>query len=204
MQQPDATKSTRSDAETTMNIAMFLVHVYATPPELLLHRRLGERYYGMNTLGVVLAILFHAYLFRGYDVDLLMSMIPCYLLVLFAQRLFTFEAKRRGLVEHSYYSGYPIFLGKRSRMDEVTFKTWVEPFLVAAVGLFYLSFNQPAGSFILTCGLALRIKMAMASKLHRSRLLDMHDALIEQQIRAERFRQTRSSTGDALHGRRER
>lgn len=189
METPDTAKSGRSDLENSMNIAMFLIHIYATPPELLLHGAIGQRYYGFNTVGVVFAILFHAYLFRGHKVDLLISMILPYLMLLAAQRLLSWQATRKGIIQHSYVNGHSILRRQNSRIDEITFKAWIEPLLVLLVGLVFMPLNVPLASFILTCGIALRIKVGMSARLLRIRLLDMQDSMVEQQHFGRRFRQ---------------
>ena len=45
-----------SDARGTMNLAMLIIQAYATSVEVFLHRHLGERYLGLQAVGVLVLV----------------------------------------------------------------------------------------------------------------------------------------------------
>lgn len=200
MNQSPETKPQKSDNETMMNVVMLIIQLYATAAEVALHRWMGERYLGFNGLGVVLLIPAHAYFHRGQDVSLLLDWILIHILLCITQKIGTRGRKRQGKIPHTRFNGTPWYLSENTHIDEVFFKMWAEPFLVILAGGILLTVNRPFASFVVMSGFALYLKGAMVGKLHRARLLDMRDGVIEQQVRAEQFREMSGTASNVVSG----
>lgn len=201
MDGPQDTNAGASDARGTMNLAMLLVQAYATSVEVFLHRHLGERYLGLQAVGVLVLVPFHAYLFQDYDSTGLMKFIVLYLLACMVQRVAMLWRRWKGVVQHSRYNGYPSILAGNTRIDEVFFKIWIEPPLVMGGGTVLMSIDPALGSYFVAAGFALFIKGRMMNLLSSSQLLDMQDTMFDQQSRAERFRAMNGDLIDSLRGR---
>ena len=101
-------------------------------------------------------------------------------------------------------SGYPWLMVRETRIDEVFFKIWVEPLLVIIGGVLLIAVDRALGSYIATAGFALYLKGRMVNLLNSSQTLDMRDAMLEQEQRAERFREMNGDLIDSIRGRSDR
>lgn len=204
MDQSQDTNSFASDSRGTMNLAMLVVQAYSTSVEVFLHRHLGERYLGFQAVGVLLLVPFHAYLMPECDPSRLMLFLMAYLAACLLQRMGMLWRRWRGMVQHSRYNGYPWMLTGNTRIEEVFFKIWVEPLMVIGSGMLLIAVDRVLGSYIATAGFALHIKGRMVNLLSSSQTLDMRDAMLEQEQRAERFREMNGDLIDSIRGRSDR
>lgn len=191
----------RSESENTMNWVMLVMQMYSTSVEVFLHRHLGERYLGFQAFGVLILVPCHAYFLQGEDLTLLMWFLMAYLVACVLQRIGMVKRKWQGVIQPSRYNGFPWLLGPKSRIDEIVFKHWVEPLLVALLGIGLAAVDTALCSYLIAAGIALYLKGQMISQLHGAQILDMQDAMFDQQRRAEQFRRMNGDLFDALRGR---
>lgn len=102
---------------------------------------------------------------------------------------------RKGPQEHSYYAGYPRLMRLCGCFKETTVKSCVEPILVFVTGAALCPYNEPLGGYLIFAAFGLFGSVHLAMGYERTRALDMHDAMIDQQNVTERFREMR---GDRL------
>ena len=81
----------------------------------------------------------------------------------------------------------------KSKVSEIAFKTWVEPTVVAVLGGLLRQYDEANSSFLLTCAAAMCFKNLVGQHINYEEVTDMHDTMIEQQQRANRFRESTSS-----------
>lgn len=188
MDRPQDANPTGGDARGTMNLAMLVIQAYAISVEVFLHRGFGERYLGSQAALVFLLVPFHAYLLRDYDPSQLFRFLGAYLIACVLQRIGIIQRRWKGVIRHSFYSGFPILATGNTRFDEPCFKIWIEPFLVMLAGAVLIALDRALGTFILAAGFALYIKGRMMNQLDRIKLLDMQDAMFDQMHRGSQVR----------------
>ncbi len=181
------------DAQSMLGWLMLLCCSYSTAMEVFLHRNMGERYLHFQAVGVLLLVPLHTLFLKTRDPSLTAWFLLFYLLACFAQRCNMWARRKRGQFEHSQYNGFPLLMGPKATISEHATKTWVEPLLVAVFGWLMTHADQAFGSFIITCGAAMCLKNLMGRQLREAETTDMRDSLIEQQQRANRFRESTSS-----------
>jgi hypothetical protein len=176
----------------TMNALGFVFRTWATSVEVLLHKRVGDRYLGLQAAAVLLLIPIYAMFWPGYDLRPLMWFLPVYLGGVAIARLDVLTGKRNGLRIHSFYSGYPRCMNRKTKMTELQCKRYFEPLYVASIGLgLYLLGEQPLGVYFMIAGACLFISVSMAQLQFEQRAKAMNDQVIEQEYVAERFREMR-------------
>ena len=113
-----------------------------------------------------------------------------WVVMLLFQRILTAIDYRRGVVQHSRYSGYPslAFTLCRFVKKEVTAKGIVEPMICMLVGSAILPLNQYLGFFIMLGMLSFMMKLSIERTVNRARLRTMRDGHIEQRHLADAFR----------------
>ncbi|MBI1380787.1 MAG: hypothetical protein GC161_06840 [Planctomycetaceae bacterium] len=174
--------------------ALFACRALATTVEVFLHEggTFGERYIGAQAVaGVVLLIVFPAFC-PGGDDETLLAFLCLYVLGCVGVRGRAVKRRSRGGSQpHSYYSGSPWVMRLSRRLSERTAKAVVEPALVWLLGALMAEVDRTLGGFLLLAGFGLLISVHASLALERTRILDMHDALIQQRDVAERFRRLR-------------
>ena len=178
------------DTKAMLNGLMFLCMSYSTSVEVFLHRNMGERYLGFQAVAVLLLVPLHTVFMETRDPELTAWFLLFYLLFCFVQRCNMWERRKRGQFEHSQYNGYPLLRGEKATISEIAVKTWAEPGLVALVGLLLCQHDRAFGTFIMTCGASMCIKGLVGYQLREAEVTDMRDSMIEQQQKANRFRQS--------------
>lgn len=172
----------------------FLAGTLATSVEVFLHRSrsFGQRYFGLQAAAVILVVPLFSLFWAGHDLVPLMYFLGAYLFMCLIARLCGFVRHRRGNPrEHSRYTGYPRLLRILPWFSEHTVKVLIEPMIVFFTGVFTLGANEPLGGYFMLAAVGLFFSVNLSCNLDRVRALDMHDAAIEQQIVAERFRDMR-------------
>ena len=75
------------------------------------------------------------------------------------------------------------------RIPEHRIKSAVEPWFVIFAGMLMLGVSEPLGSLLVASGFSLMLVTSVIESVERSRALTMHDAWLEQQDQAARFRE---------------
>jgi hypothetical protein len=70
-------------------------------------------------------------------------------------------------------------------------KRYLEPLAVMTTGGFVRSLDPPLGTYLMFAAGGLFISVNLSAEEDRTRVLDMHDAVIHQELIAERFRDLR-------------
>ena len=89
---------------------------------------------------------------------------------------------------HSRYCGYPRLMKLCLCLSEITVKRFVEPLLVFLGGVFTLQVNQPLGFYWMIGAACMCGQASQAEAWERMQATNMHDAVLDQQEVAERFR----------------
>ncbi len=181
------------DTKNAINWLMIFVHIYSTAIEVFLHLDMGHRYLGFQAAAVLLVVPLHTFFFKTRDPSATAWFLLFYLLACFAQRCNHWDRRKSGVVIHSYSNGYPWLRGMKSKVSEIAFKTWVEPTVVAVLGVLLRQYDEANSSFLLTCAAAMCFKNLVGQHINYEEVTDMHDSLIEQQQKADRFRESTSS-----------
>jgi hypothetical protein len=175
----------------TMNAAGFLARTCATSVEVMLHKRLGDRYLGLNAAAVLLLIPMYSLFWPGYDLRPLMWFLLVYLAAVVIARLDILTRNRNGTRIHRFYSGFPRCMSSRSKISELHCKRYVEPLLtaLAGLGLYHLQGERPLGVYLMIAAACLFISVTISEIQFEQRAAAMNDQVIEQEYVAERFRE---------------
>ena len=185
-------QQTEPDSRVTFLGALaFVSRTFATSIEVFLHRRFGERYFGLHSAAVILAVLIYSTFWEGYDVTPLLGFLGFYFVACLGARAGIAKRRLTGDVEHSYYNGRPILLSfwPFKKAKERTVKG-LEPFLVFLTGAFVMPLSEPLGGYLMVASLGLLVSLGLAASYQRQRDLDLQDALIDQQNAAQRLRES--------------
>lgn len=114
-----------------------------------------------------------------------------WILAVICQRIKQAMNRRRGVILHSYYNGYP-WLVKRvmPRISERNAKG-VEAFLCMFIGFGLAQLDPPLGWFVIAGGVATLLAETLIVEQSRRRLQMMRDAEIEQRYLAEQYKSGR-------------
>ncbi len=184
-------RSGQQDVRSGVNIAAFFVETCAVTMEVFLHRHFGRRYFDAKAAAPLLIIpLFGALCFPQHDQGPLLLFLLLYLVGLVCARSEAERLHKKGIIVHSRYNGWPRSLPPTSTPDqELRAKSLGEPFLVGLWGaVFFVGWNAPLGAYFIVAAISLAASNCMYRMKVEREVADMSDALIEQQMRAERFR----------------
>lgn len=189
MSQPDSSNSMPNFRQNA-NLAVFLMRTLATSVEVFIRGNFGSRYLGLQAVAVFIVAPLFAMFKRSQDVDQLSFWLVMYAVMCLFHKLCIRKREQRGEVQHSYYDGIPLlrvffpFL----KCSEVTFKRWVEPFLVLGAGLLWAESSEPIGTYLMLCAASMAYLAHACIVVEQNRLHDLNDAVIDQRALAERFR----------------
>ena len=187
-----------ADSRQAMNWAVFLITVYATSVEVFLRKRMGSRFLGWQAVAVIPVVLVHASYSQPYPPDGLILFLGLYLIMCVCQRIGMLITAWRGRVVHSRYNGFPLCLPENGRWDEVRFKRWGDPLVVAITGLVIASeLDRPLGMYLLCAALAQHLQGWLIQFYESTQRLDLRDAAIEQQFRGSQFQQDAQAIREA-------
>jgi hypothetical protein len=193
MRQPQM-QDDRRQLQQGMGCLMLVLRALAATVEVFLHRSstFGDRYLGVQSGLAVPLIYFYPVFWEGHDVRPLYAFLLAYLFMCGVVRMASVARRRRGeLGEHSYYAGTPRLMRIVGRMREATVKGVVEPALVLSVGAAVGKFNAPFGGYLMIAAGALFFSAQAMQTAERRRVLDLHDAYMEQRRIAEQWRSVR-------------
>lgn len=178
--------------EGLFNAALFVCRAYATSLEVFLHRGLGSQYLGLQAAAVLILVPLFGCAWEGHDLTVLLLFIPAYLVMCIIARIDMFRRWRRGEYCHTQYSGWPRLMTAKATMTELACKQYVEPLLVFALGYCVLQMGErPFGGYLMFSAVCLAISTNIDVVVDRMRAAKMNDAVIEQELVAERFRKMR-------------
>lgn len=179
--------------KTGLSWVIFIAGSLATSVEVFLHRRFGERYFGLQAVAVLVIVPFYSLFWEGHDPTGLMQFLGAYIVMCFLARLSVMARVRRGgPQEHTRYNGYPRLMAITRWISERTLKLVVEPMIVFFVGVLTMPVNEPLGGYLMLAALGLLVSTHMAAGYDRVRALDMHDAYLDQNQVAQDFREMRN------------
>lgn len=178
--------------EGLLYAALFVCRGFAVSLEVFLHRGLGSRYLGLQAAAVLVLVPLFGCAWEGHDLTALLLFLPAYLLMCLVARADMFRRRRRGEHCHTQYSGWPRLLKPGARMTELSCKQYVEPLLALAAGFVLHQLGErPLGAYVMFSAVCLAISTNVDVAIDRLRAENMNDAVIEQELLAERFRRLR-------------
>lgn len=184
----------RALGHTGIGCWMLLCRALAVSVEVFLHRpqSFGDRYLGLQVgVALVLMFLFPAF-WEGHDPRPLHTFLALFFVMCLVARIASLARRvRGGLGEHSHYTGIPWLMRAFPRLRENTIKGIVEPVLVWIAGGMAAEINAPLGTYLLWAGTGLFISVQSAVMAERRRVVDMHDAYLEQRRVVEHWRSRR-------------
>jgi hypothetical protein len=186
--QGEAPKEPFQDLRTGLNWIAFISRTGAVTVEVFLHSRFGERYIAMEAVAALVLIPVFGLFWPDSDVLPLMQFMGVYLFMCLMARIGVTARRLRGNGEHSRYTGYP-HLVRMFGLPEVAVKRFVEPIVVAFAGAVANPLNEPLGGYLMFAAVCLFISTNLDDMWTRTRAIDVHDAVIEQQMAARRFRE---------------
>ena len=174
-----------------MNILVAFLHVFATSIQVFLRYDFGKRYLGVQAVLVLFFVPFFTLLFPGYDLRPLLLLWPAYLGVCGIHRVRYLLGFSKTAGGHSFYNGRPLLTHLLPRLAESWIKRFSEPALVVLAGWMVSQVNVPLGAYLSVGGISLFVMENLLAIREEQQATDLNDAVIEQQLRAERFRHTR-------------
>ena len=185
----DQQQSGMSGAEAG-NWLRFLIESWAISVEVFIRKGFGVRYVGskgaMVLLIVPMVIIFFS---QEHDPRPLCWFLLAYLVMCVFRRVGALRRQTLGDTTHSFYSGRPRLMGLFRFLSEVTVKQFVEPLFVALTGAFIGNYNAPLGMYLLIAAACVGVSVFNSEMSVRRRVMEMTDAVNEQQVVAERFRE---------------
>jgi len=170
------------------NIVEVAISGWALSMEVWLRHGFGSRYIGIQGAVVIPLMFFYSMLWEGHDIRPLYFFLLCYLGLVAYRRAEMAMRVRRGERNHSRYSGTPALMGKRS---EIAVKKYVEPAFTFFVGILICQFNIPLGVYVFLGGIMLLLTIQSTERWVRMRVREMNDAVFDQEVISERFRDLR-------------
>ncbi len=184
-------QSPNSDGRQAANWLRFIVESWAVSVEVFLRREFGWNYIGAKGALVLLLVPMFMLLWPGHDLRPLLWFLGTYLVMCVVARAQAWQRRSRGDANHSYYSGRSWLMGIFRGCSEVTVKQWFEPLLVGIVAFLIGETNVPLAAYLLGSAVCLFMSTFGREQSVRQRAAAMNDAVIEQEIVAERFREMR-------------
>lgn len=187
MRQPQHDVGT-NQGQRTSGFLLLVARALACSVEVFLHKSssFGERYLGAQAALAVVIVFLLPMVDPTEDPEPLWYFLCAFLVMCAAVRSAALARRKRGeLGPHSFYTGTPR-LAARSRENAV--KGGLEPVLVWIAAAFASEFSPLLGGYLATAGLGLLISVHLTLAAERKRMLDMHDAYMEQRRTAEEWR----------------
>lgn len=174
--------------------AVFIASALSASVEVFLHKpaTFGERYLNVQAAAVLLILPFCTLFWPGHDPSPLFLFLMAYLGMCLVIRISGLLARRRGGSRvHTYYSGQPRVMRFTGRISERTVKAIVEPMITFFAGVLILPASEPLGGYLMLAAAALLMTVQLSIGYDRRRVLDMHDAAIDQKDIVDQFRDLR-------------
>jgi hypothetical protein len=167
---------------------LLVMRALACSVEVFLHRSstFGERYLGAQAAIAALILFVLPAFVPTQDPTALWCFLGAFIIACAMVSAGSVKRRQRGeLGHHSFYTGTPVLLGGTG---EATVKRVFEPLLVGTVGAVVSEVDPLLGGYLVfaSAGLIMSVNLSVAAE--RKRLLDMHDAYMEQRRAAEEWR----------------
>ncbi len=166
-----------------------LCYVHATTLAVFLRRDFGREALGLNAFLAMLLIL----VFYSLTADrAVFVFFVCWLAAQITQRVRTFRLIRSGEIFHSRYAGTPwLAMTVPLVRKESTARGLIEPLICLIAGALLCPVSENLGGFVMFGLFTFLIRNGIEREIVRKRVEQMHDAEIEQQFLANRFRNPR-------------
>lgn len=189
-------QSYRQDSEhfdalgnVVLGILRFVMRSWGTAVEVFLRREFGAEYLGTQAVGVLLLIPLYIAACERFDPRPMLVYLGVYLLLCFWHRVNVLRRSWRGEHGHRFYNGIPRLWRICPRCSEMTMKQVIEPLAVLGVGMLLMPILPSIGVFVIVGGFCSAFLNIEWNIRMQKRAKEMHDAVIEQQVIAERFRE---------------
>lgn len=170
-------------------VLVFVARMLASPLEACLRREFGPKYFGLQAFASVVLLPLWMAFWPGRSSDGLIGF-WVYVLFMFARaRAESARMLRNGTNVHTRYNGWPRLSRWFPRMSEAALKAKCEPAFCFIAGILLFCVSEPLGSFVLVATVGLVLTQSTIEAVERARVTELNDAMIEQQILAERFRE---------------
>lgn len=171
----------------------FLVRSWGTAVEVFLRKDFGSEYLG--TQAAVAALLMPVYAFAfvpEHDPRPMLVYWILFLLFCVGHRMSVIRRAWRGDRGHRYFNGVPCLGSTCPKLSEATVKKTLEPLFVFTSAVICMPYSPPLGIFLLIGGFCSAfIQWDWDWRMQR-RAREMHEAMLEQEDVAERFRNLRN------------
>jgi prepilin signal peptidase PulO-like enzyme (type II secretory pathway) len=168
----------------------FLVDSWAVSVVIFLRSGFGVRYSGSQGAMVLLIVPMFLFLTPpAHDPRPLCWFLGAYLVMWVFARLGALRRRATGDTTHSYYSGWPRLMAIFRFLSESTVKQYVEPVLVALLGAWIGNYNAPLGIYLVVAAVCMAVASLQDELALRRRVMEMNDAVSEQRVIAEQFRE---------------
>ncbi len=170
----------------------FFVRMWGTAVEVFVRKDFGSEYLGAHAAAALLFIPIYA--FAGvpkHDPRPMLVYWLLFLVMCFLHRVSVIRRTWRGERGHRYYNGFPRLGGCFLKLSEETVKKVLEPLFVIGMGLILLALVPPLGLFLVIGGSCSAFTQWDWDLRMRRRAREMHEAMLEQEVVAERFRDLR-------------
>jgi hypothetical protein len=171
----------------SIQIGDLLCHSYATTLEVFLHRSIGQRYCNVNAVFGAGIIFVYCIAFPWCDKWPMHFVLGAYICMV----LFLVFVRRQPGNVHSFYDGTPRLLTERCKWDEPNFKRFLEPWLIATIGVVAFLFNDALAWYLIGGAVSLYRVNTLVRRSQRHQELDLQDTVIEHEWLAESFRRRR-------------
>ncbi len=176
------------DAQQAASILVLAAQVMAAPVEVVLRTRFGRRYFGVTAFLGFLAIPMWMLFWPEEDPRPILIFWGLHFVMQLRARIEGIIMVARGDLVHTRYNGWPRLARVFKNTHEHKLKANTEPALVMLIGLCLLPLSAPLGSYLVVSGISLGVVAGVIESVERNRALSMHDAWLEQQDQAARFR----------------
>ncbi len=180
--------------ESFLGLLLFIARTFAITVEVFLRRpeTFGDRYFGMQSVAALLLLFFFPITCDGEGMEVFLWYIAAYLTTCLGIRIRrSWRRWRREAPPHSYYSGTPRLMWLTGRMRETDVKATIEPLVAFVAGIALLPLSGPLGTYLMCAAAGLMISVRAGLESEHLRVLDLHDAYLDQRRVAERFRNLR-------------
>jgi hypothetical protein len=176
--------------EAASGFLHFVIRIFSLPVTVLLHKGYGSRFVGL--CGLLAFIPFFALvLFFPHSNPLpLMCLLGLYIGRVVVGRIAYFYQFFRGRLPkiHRQSPGYPLiarFLPDWSESRVL----WLEPAGVFLLGLTLVWLTRPLGWYLILAAISMAAWMGLCHLYAMNQAMARNDAMLEQQVQAERFRE---------------
>lgn len=177
----------RQDMKGGFNLVYVILHGFATSVTPFTRTGFGQEAFGISSIVALLLMIGFGSFGNSYAMWVFLWL---WVLAVLRQRVTQMQNRKKGVICHSRYQGYPWLAFKLfPRIKDEGNAKGAEAFLVMSIGALLGYCLDPAlGWFLALGGIGTLCIEAFAAEVMKRRLQDMRDAEIEQRDLAERFR----------------